>query len=102
MQRVKDKIGELLRTGENSPWPQVRDRLNRLLAGWSAYFSHGTRKPAYQAVDRHVTERVRGFFARRHKEPGRGTRRFSWEELHAKYQVVPLVQNPEAAAVGLP
>jgi RNA-directed DNA polymerase len=102
VQRVKDKIGELLRTGENSPWPQVRDRLNRLLAGWSAYFSHGTRKPAYQAVDRHVTERVRGFLARRHKEPGRGTRRFSWEEIHAKYQVVPLVQNPEAAAVGLP
>src|ERR1700677_1044074 len=98
VQRVKDKIGELLRTGENSPWPQVRDRLNRLLAGWSAYFSHGTRKPAYQAVDRHVTERVRGFFARRHKEPGRGTRRFSWEEIHAKYQVAPLVQNPEPAA----
>jgi RNA-directed DNA polymerase len=102
VQRVKDKIGELLRTGENSPWPQVRARLNRLLAGWSAYFSHGTRKPAYQAVDRHVTERVRGFLARRHKEPGRGTRRFSWEEIHGKYQVVPLVRNPEAAAVGLP
>jgi RNA-directed DNA polymerase len=102
VQRVKDKIGELLRTGENGPWPQVRDRLNRLTAGWSAYFSHGTRKLAYQAVDRHVTERVRGFLARRHKEPGRGTRRFSWEEIHGKYQVVPLVQNPEVAAVGLP
>jgi RNA-directed DNA polymerase len=102
VQRVKDKIGELLGTGENGPWPQVRDRLNRLLAGWSSYFSHGTRLSAYRAVDRHVTERVRSFLARRHKEPGRGTRRFSWEEIHGKYQIAPLVQSPEAAAVGLP
>src|SRR6202789_1831449 len=102
VQRVKDKIGELLRPGENGPWPQVRDRLNRRLAGWSAYFSYGTRLSAYRAVAPHVPQRVPRFLARRHKEPGRGTRRFSWEEIHAKYQVVPLVQNPEAAAVGVP
>jgi RNA-directed DNA polymerase len=102
VQRVKDEIGDLLRPGENGPWPQVRDRLNRLLTGWSAYFSHGTRYPAYQAVDRHVTERVRGFLARRHKEPGRGTRRFSWTEIHGEFGVNPLIQTPAPAAVGLP
>jgi RNA-directed DNA polymerase len=102
VQRVKDKIGELLRPGENGPWPQVRDRLNRRLAGWSAYFSYGTRLSAYRAVDRHVTERVRSFLARRHKEPGRGTRRFSWTAIHVEFGVNPLIQNPEPAAVGLP
>jgi hypothetical protein len=29
------------------------------LGGWSAYFSHGTRVPAYRAIDAHVYDRVR-------------------------------------------
>ena len=53
-------------------------------------------------LDRHVTERVRSFLARRHKEPGRGTRRFSWTAIHLEFGVNPLIQNPEPAAVGLP
>jgi len=32
VQRIKDKIGDLLARGNKAPWPQVRDRLNRLLA----------------------------------------------------------------------
>src|SRR5271165_6010341 len=44
VQRIKDKIGDLLKPGEKGSWPSVRDRLNRLLAGWSAYFSYGTRE----------------------------------------------------------
>jgi RNA-directed DNA polymerase len=55
----------------------VCGRLNRLLAGWSAYFGYGTRLPAYRAIDNHVYERVRNFLVRRHKIKGRGTERFS-------------------------
>ncbi|HKN29915.1 MAG TPA: group II intron maturase-specific domain-containing protein [Roseiarcus sp.] len=76
----------------NGSWPSVRDRLNRLLAGWSAYFSYGTRASAYRAVDPHVSESVRRFLAKRRKEPGRGARRFSWSEIHGKYGVTQLVQ----------
>ena len=92
MQRIKDKIGDLLKPGEKGSWPSVRDRLNRLLAGWSAYFSYGTRASAYRAVDHHVSESVRRFLAKRRKEPGRGARRFSWSEIHGKYGVTQLVQ----------
>ena len=102
VQRVKDKIGELLKPGEKGSWPKVREKLNRCLAGWSAYFSYGTRVPAYRAVDHHVSERVRRFLAKRHKEPGRGTRPFSWSEIHGKFGVTQLLQTPVAAAVGLP
>jgi RNA-directed DNA polymerase len=102
VQRIKDKIGDLLTSGNKGLWPQVRKRLNRLLAGWSAYFSYGTRGPVYRAVDRHVCDRVRRFLAKRHKEPGRGTRQFSWNEIFGELGVMQLVQRPRAAAVGLP
>ena len=42
VQRIKTKVGELLRPGNKGAWPEVRTRLNSLLGGWSAYFSYGT------------------------------------------------------------
>ena len=102
VQRIKDKIGDLLKPVEKGSWPGVRARLNRLLAGWSGYFSYGTRVPAYRAVDHHVSESVRRFLAKRHKEPGRGTGLFSWEEIHGKLGVTQLIKDRGAAAVGLP
>ena len=75
--RLKGRVREVLGGGIVAPWPEVRSRLNRVLRGWSAYFSYGTRTMAYRAVDNHVQMNVRNFLQRRHKVPGRGTRRFS-------------------------
>ena len=85
--RIKTRIGEILRPGEQGPWPQVRDRLNRLLTGWSAYFGYGTRMPAYRVVDNHVGDRVRRFLTRRHQVQGRGTQRFPDEVVHGELGV---------------
>ncbi len=82
MQRFKTKIGNLLVPANTDPWPAVLGELNSALRGWSNYFSHGTRRAAYRAVDRYVYERVRDFLARRHKVAGRGTRRFSCEAAY--------------------
>ena len=38
VQRIKTKVGNLLMPGNNDPWPEVRDTLNRSLRGWSNYF----------------------------------------------------------------
>ena len=75
--RIKRKISELLTPGNKGAWPEVQARLNRLLRGWSAYFSYGSLATAHQAVDRHIFDRVLAFLRRRHKTPGRGVRRFS-------------------------
>ena len=58
--------------------PRMRSSsdLNRVLRGWSNYFSLGTRVPANRAVDNHVHDRMRNFLARRHKVGTRGSRRF--------------------------
>ncbi len=61
--RLKAKVSDLMVPGDMGTWPEVRDRLNRLLRGWTTYFSYGTRMPAYRAVDNHVYDRVRNFLA---------------------------------------
>lgn len=48
VQRLKTKVRELLVPGNNAPWQDVRDTLNRSLRGWSNYFCHGTRRPAFR------------------------------------------------------
>jgi RNA-directed DNA polymerase len=90
VQRIKTKIGELLVPGNNGSWPIVRDRLNALLRGWSAYFGYGTRLHAYRAIDNHVCDHVRHFLSRRHKVQGRGTRTFSDDHVFGELGVLRL------------
>jgi RNA-directed DNA polymerase len=90
VQRIKTKIGDFLKPGNMGAWPVVRHRLNRLLIGWSAYFGYGTRLQAYRAIDNHVYDRVRHFLARRHKVQGRGTRRFSHDDVYGELGVLHL------------
>ena len=71
--RLKDKVGEILVHRNKGAWPEVRDRLNRLLRGWTSYFGYGTRLLAYRAIDHHVYDRVRNFLVHRHKVQRRGT-----------------------------
>ena len=75
--RLRQKVGDLLVPSNVVPWPDVRDRLNRILRGWSNYFGYGTRLMAYRAVDHYVYERVRNFLRHRHKVASRGATRFS-------------------------
>ncbi len=75
------KASDILVPGNMGTWLDVRDRLNRLLRGWSTYFCYGTRLPAYRAVDNHVYDHVRHFLVRRHKVPSHGTRRFPRETV---------------------
>jgi RNA-directed DNA polymerase len=90
VQRLKANVNELLVPGNKEPWPDVRDRLNSLLRGWSSYFSYGTRLMAYRAVDNHVYDRVRRFLRRRHKVQGRGTRRFPADHVFGPLGVLRL------------
>jgi RNA-directed DNA polymerase len=88
--RLKLKVYELLRPHETGAWPEVRDRLNRVLRGWANYFSCGTRTHAYTEVDHHVAERVRHFLRRRHKVSSRGTGCFSVEDVFGRFGVLSL------------
>jgi RNA-directed DNA polymerase len=88
--RLKAKVSDLMMPGNTRAWPEVRDQLNRLLHGWTTYFSYGTRMPAYRAVDHHVYDRVRHFLVRRHKVPTRGTNRFTHDAVFGTLGVLHL------------
>jgi RNA-directed DNA polymerase len=90
VERIKQKVGDLLVPSQVGTWPEVRDRLNQKLRGWSGYFSYGTRTMAYRAVDNYVSERVRHFLRRRHKVQSRGTTRFSDDVIFGELGVVQL------------
>ena len=95
------KISELLVPGNKGSWPEVRDQLNRLLSGWSAYFSYGTRVPAYRAVDDHVYDRVRHFLGRRHNVQDAARSRFSRGDVFGELGVLHLRRaHIGRAAVG--
>ena len=74
--RLREKVGEILAPSNQAPWPDVCAQLNRLLRGWTTYFSHGTRRVVYRAIDNHVYHGVRRFLARPHKVSSFGARRF--------------------------
>lgn len=99
MQRFKTKVGNLLVPGNNDPWPEVRDKLNTSLLGWSNYFCYGTRRSAFRSVDRYVYERVRDFLARRHKVAGRGTHRFSVDVVYGERGLLRLERLPQSASL---
>ena len=91
VQRLKGKVGEILVHRNKGAWPEVRNRLNRQLRGWTAYFNYGTRLQAYRAIDHHVYDRVRNFLIHRHKVHGRGTRRFPAEVVFGELGVLHLI-----------
>ena len=80
--RIKQKVGELLDRRNGAPWEEVRQKLNRKLQGWRQYFSVGSTRKAYRAVDEYVYDRVRNFLRRRHQVSSQGTRQFPAERVY--------------------
>ena len=80
--RIKEKVGGILKPQNVTPWEEVRDRLNETLTGWKAYFGLGSTSKAYSVIDQRVEERVRHFLRRRHKVSSQGTRQFSMKRIY--------------------
>ena len=92
VQRLKDKVGALLKT-QPGPWPEIRDRLNRTLSGWKNYFHYGSVRSSYQAIDHHVRTKVRNFLQRRHKVSSRGTGQFSHSAIFNDFGVFEMARR---------
>lgn len=74
--RMKERIRQHLRPGNQAPWEEVVEPLNRSVRGWAAYFTYGSVSKARSGVQRYLYQTVRRFLCRRHKVKGGGYRQF--------------------------
>lgn len=87
MEKVRQRVSEILWRGRTERWPDICRELNQYLTGWAAYFAYDTAYPSFRIVDIHVAGRARNFLRRRHKLPS-GTARFGYAEVHRDLGVV--------------
>lgn len=71
----------------------VVGRLNRKLTGWANYFCLGPVSPAYQAINSHVTQRLRRWLCKKHKVCGKGWSRYPDQYLHDQLGLIYLPQR---------
>ncbi|HSJ75080.1 MAG TPA: group II intron reverse transcriptase/maturase [Gemmatimonadales bacterium] len=99
VKRFKQSLRTVLKPGNQGRIGDVVVEVNRRLTGWGNYFCVGTLGTVYRALDVYTCMLLRRFLVRRHKVPGRGTRRFSdqWlreqlglRQLYTRRKVAPL------------
>lgn len=81
VQRLKDRVGEILVPGNMGAWKAVCGSLNRVMRGWCGYFSPGSHYATDRVIEAHLYDRVRNFLARRHKMPARSIGPFRMEAV---------------------
>jgi group II intron reverse transcriptase/maturase len=67
---------------------EMVQRLNWMISGWANYFTLGQVNPAYRAIDRHATRRLRQWFCRKHKMKSKKHVRFSDIRLREHYGLI--------------
>ena len=86
VQSICRRVSELTtRRDVSLPPGVVVERLNRLLTGWANYFTLGQVRPAYVAIDRHATRRLRQWLGRKHKLRAGKVVRFPADRLWSEY-----------------
>jgi RNA-directed DNA polymerase len=81
VRRLKEKLHAIFQRGNVAPWPEVAAPANRLLRGWANYFSYGTLRQAYRAIDNYTYDRVVRFLKKRRQVSSRGTEQFPGEKV---------------------
>jgi len=90
-----------IQTGRNMEWMDAGEMvkcLNQKLSGWANYFKLGPVTKAYRFLDRYTTNRLRRWLSKKHKQKGRGIKRYPDEFLHQQLGLIRLALLPQ----GLP
>jgi len=90
---VENITGETDRSRSIGKAEDVVGRLNRKLIGWANYFCLGQVSPAYQAINTHVTQRLRRWLCKKHKVRGKGWSRYPDQYLHEQLGLIYLPQR---------
>ena len=91
VRRMVEKIRQL--TEHRTTWLEAEvivERLNQILQGWANYFCLGPVSPAYRAIDRYTTQRLRRWLCKKHKVQGKGTTRYPNQYLYDELGLINL------------
>lgn len=91
VRRTVDKIRQL--TDIRTTWMDAEvivERSNQILQGWANYFCLGPVSPAYRAIDRYTTQRLRRWLCKKHKVQGKGTTRYPNQYLYDELGLINL------------
>ncbi len=77
VQRLKDRVGDILVPGNMGRWEEGARHAEPLAAGLVLLLQPGTHYAVDRAIEAHVSDCVRHFLARRHKMPARSIGPFS-------------------------
>ena len=98
-------VGEIhALTDHATTWRETEEtvlRLNRLLRGWSNYFSVGTVSSAYRAVDSYTASRLSRWLRRKHKQWRRGYGSYPPSYLYQTLGLVRLSGLKRVVGVGV-
>ena len=87
-----------VQTESNKVWMEAGEmvrRINRKLKGWANYFKLGAVGKSYRQIDRYVSDRLCRWVCRKHKEKGKGKKRYPYGLLYDKLGLIKLSSIPQ-------
>ena len=92
--RFRDKVRQLLASGNHDPRENVIAALNRKIRGWAKYFQFGRVTAVRKGLDAYVVDRVRAFLRRRSKTAARGITEYSYDYIRDQLGVLSMSALP--------
>ena len=87
-----------IQTARNMEWMDAEEmvyKLNQKLRGWANYFQLGSITQSFRFIDRYTTKRLRRWFCKKHKQPGKSIKRYPESYFYEQLGLIRLPKLPQ-------